>query len=67
MMPDQMNGMLQKLKANPMQFLLQRRLNVPQSLDMSNPQEILNYLLRTGQVNQQQINSAYQMMGQFKR
>ena len=67
MMPNQIMGMLGQLKANPLQFLMQRRMNVPQSVDMSDPQAILNHLVQTGQVSQQQINNAYQMMGQFRR
>lgn len=58
--------MLQQLKANPMQFLMQRRMNLPQGMSMNDPQAILNHLLQTGQVSQQQINQAYQMAQRFK-
>ena len=51
---------LQQFKANPMQYLMRSRLNVPQDI-ASDPQAILNHLLATGQVSQQQINHAYQM------
>lgn len=67
MMPNQMLGMLQQLKANPMQMLLQKRMNLPQNISTNDPQAILNHLVQTGQVSQQQINNAYQMMGQFRR
>lgn len=60
-------GMLQQFKSNPMQFLLQRRLNIPQNVSMNDPNAIMNYLLQSGQISQHQINSAYQMMGQFKK
>lgn len=53
--------MLQQLKANPMQFILQRRMNLPQNVNTSDPNAILNYLVQSGQVNQNQINQAYQM------
>ena len=70
MMPNIQNiqQMLGQIKANPMQFLLQRKMNVPQSM-MNDPQAIINHLVQTGQVNQNQINSAYQMAQQmgFKR
>lgn len=56
--------MLPQLKANPMQFLMQRKLNIPQNM-MNDPQAIMNHLLQTGQVNQSQVNSAYQMAQQF--
>lgn len=52
--------MVNQLKANPMQILLQRKLNVPQSM-MNDPNAILNHLLQTGQVNQVAFNQAYQM------
>ena len=58
--------MLQQFKANPMQMLLQRRLNVPQNIPMD-PNAILNHLLQTGQVSQQQVNNAYQMMQNLRR
>ena len=61
-----MMGMLQQLKANPMQFLMQRRMNLPQGISMNDPQAILNHLVQTGQVNQNQINNAYQMMQRFR-
>lgn len=57
--------MLQSFKANPMQFLMQRKFNVPQSM-ANDPQAILNHLLQTGQVNQNQVNAAYQMAQRFK-
>ena len=65
MMNNQMMQMLQGFKANPMKLLLQRRLNVPQSM-MNDADAIINHLLKTGQISQQQINSAYQMVGQLR-
>ena len=66
MIPNQMMGMFQQLKQNPMQFLLQRRMNIPQGIPMNDPQAILNYLVQTGQVTQEQINSAYQAAQRFR-
>ena len=65
-MPNQMLGMLNQLKANPMQFILQRKMNLPQNISMNDPQAILNHLVQSGQVNQQQINQAYQMAQNFR-
>lgn len=65
MMPNQITGMLQQIKANPIQFLMQRRFNLPSNVPANDPQAILNHLLRTGQVSQQQINNAYQMAQRF--
>lgn len=64
--PMNMMGMLNQLKQNPVQFLMQRRFNLPQNISASDPQAILNHLVNTGQVSQQQINSAYQMAQKFR-
>lgn len=56
--------MLPHIKANPMQFLLQRKLNIPQGMT-SDPNAILNHLLQTGQISQSQVNNAYQMAQQM--
>ena len=66
MNPMNIFGMLQQFKANPMQMLMQRRLNVPQQIS-GDPQAILNHLLQTGQISQNQVNQAYQMMQGLKR
>lgn len=42
---------------NPMQALLQRRINVPQNL-MENPSGIIQHMMNTGMLNQQQYNAA---------
>ena len=55
---------LGQFKANPMQMILQRRLNVPQTM-MNDPSAIMNHLLQTGQVNQMQVNNAYQLAQQM--
>ena len=69
MMMNSMNaimGMLQQFKQNPMQFLVQRKLNITQGVSMNDPQAILNHLLSTGQISQQQINQAYQTAQRFR-
>ena len=66
-MTNQMILMLQQLKANPIQFLLQRRLNLPQNISLNDPNAILNYLVSSGQISQEQINNAYQMAQQMGR
>lgn len=64
--PMNMMQMLQIFKANPAQYLLQRKLNVPQSI-MNDPNAIIQHLLSTNQISQEAVNRAYQQMGQFKR
>lgn len=59
-------SLLQQFKANPMQFLMQKRLNIPQGIPMNDPQAILNHLVSSGQISQQQINQAYQMAQRFR-
>lgn len=62
--PAQVMQMVQQLKSNPM-AMLARRFRLPQNLQ--DPNDILNYLVQSGQVSQQQINSAYQMAQNFRR
>lgn len=58
--------MLQQLKQNPMQMIMQRRLNLPQNVSMNDPNAILQSLLQSGQISQQQVNQAYQMAQRFR-
>jgi hypothetical protein len=58
--------MLQQFKQNPMQMIMQRRLNLPQNVSMNDPNAILQSLLQSGQISQQQVNQAYQMAQRFK-
>ena len=58
-MNNQMQIMLQQLKANPMQMLA-KRFNLPENLP-KDPQDILQYLLNSGQISQQQVDNAMQM------
>ena len=57
--------MLSQLKANPMQYILQQRLNVPANI-MNDPNAIVQHLLTTGQIDQSKVNWAYQMAQRFK-
>ena len=60
MNPNNMIQMFQQIKQNPMQ-VLQSRFNIPQNVDMNNPNDIIQHLLNTGQITQQQVNQAQQM------
>lgn len=57
---------LKALQQNPMQFLAQRRFNIPQNIQ-NDPNAIIQHLMNTGQVSQEQYNRASQMMKQFRR
>lgn len=59
MNPMQMGQMLQSLKNNPLSFLASKGFNVPQGIN--NPQQMVNHLVNSGQVNQNAINQAMQM------
>lgn len=61
MLDANMLQMAQQFKQNPMGFLLQKRMNIPANIS-NDPNAILNYLLSTGQINQSQINAAYQVL-----
>lgn len=58
--------MLQQLRQNPMQMLAQR-FNVPQNMNLNNPNEILQYLLNSGQISQNQVNQANAMRQMFNQ
>ena len=57
---NQLMSMYQQLRTNPMQ-LLARRFNLPQGMNMNNPNDIIQHLLNTGQISQQQVNSVMGM------
>lgn len=50
----------QRFRQNPMQMLNQR-FNIPQNVNLSDPNAILQHLMSTGQVSQDQINQVMQM------
>lgn len=50
--------MLNQFKQNPM-AMLSRRFNIPQN--MNDPNQIIQYLLNSGQVSQEQVNRVMQM------
>lgn len=51
-------GMIQKFKSDPMGMLMQKY-NIPQNLN--DPNQIIQHLLNTNQVTQEQVNRAMQM------
>lgn len=74
-----MNNMLGQFRgfmSNPVQFLVQNKLNIPQQY-MNDPNQTIQYLMNTGQLSQQQydwavkeaqkIQSNPQFMQMFKK
>ena len=52
-------------KQNPMQ-MLQQRFNIPQNVNVNNPNDIIQHLLNTGQVSQDMVNQAMSMRNQLR-
>ena len=63
-----MNGnlmqMVANLRNNPTQFLASRGVNIPK--DMTNPDDIIAYLMKNGKVTQEQYDRAVRMAQQFR-
>ena len=62
-----MNNMFQQFqmfRQNPMQWLMGKGLNVPQSI-ANDPNAIIQHLMNNGQLTQDQYNQAAQMAKQF--
>lgn len=53
--PNNMLNMFQQFKNNPVQYMLSRRFNIPQNI-ANDPQAIIQHLLDSGQMSQQQFN-----------
>ncbi len=58
MMPNinQIMQAYQSFRSNPAQMLASR-FNIPQNVNMNNPSDIIQYLLNSGQISQEQVNS----------
>ena len=60
-------GQFQGFMRNPMQFLLQRRLNLPQNINpMQNPSQAIQYLMDNRVMSQEQYNQLQQMASQIQ-
>ena len=63
-MQDIMN-FYQRFRQNPMQMLNQK-FNIPQNVNMSDPNAILQHLLNSGQITQDQVNNAMRLRNQMR-
>ena len=52
-----MLGQLQGFAANPMQFMMQSKMNIPQEY-MNDPNKAIQHLMNTGQISQEQYDWA---------
>lgn len=57
--------MLQMLQQNPLQILQSRGFDVPQNLN--DPNAIIQHLMNTGQISQQQYQNARMTAERFRR
>lgn len=65
-MNNNMLGMLQQLQTNPME-MLSKRFNIPQDVNVNDPNAIIQHLMNTGQISQQAYNNARNMAMTFKK
>ena len=63
MNPMQIMSMLPQLRSNPVGFLKQYGFNIPENV--TSPNDIIQHLMNTNQINQSQYNQARQMAQQF--
>lgn len=63
--PQNIFSMLQNIKTNPSAVLSRAGFNIPQG--MNNPQDIVNHLVRTGQITNQRLARAQQMARMYHR
>ena len=55
--------MINQIKQNPIGFLMQRGMNVPQNI-ANDPNAIIEHLMKSGQISQEQYNNAVKMAEQ---
>lgn len=61
-----MMGQFQGFMQNPMQFMLQRKLNIPQQY-LNDPNAAIQYLMNSGKLSQEQYNQAVSMSSQLQK
>lgn len=58
-------NMLSQLKNNPVQFLIKNKFSIPQNFS-NNPNDIIQHLMNTGQISQEQYNNANKIAKQMQ-
>ena len=56
---------IMQMQKNPAEFLSQRGFNIPK--DINSPNDIIQYLMNTGQISQQKYNMAVSLAKQYFR
>jgi hypothetical protein len=62
--PQSMMGQFASFMQNPFEFLIQRKVNIPEEY-RNNPQQAVNYLISSGQMDQQTLNNLRTRAGQM--
>lgn len=56
-----MIGQMNQLRSDPIKFLAQRKLNLPDNFQ-GGPKEIIEHLIKTGQMSEEQFNNLRSMI-----
>lgn len=59
--------MATNLQNNPAAFLSRVGANVPQNIDLNNPNAIIQHLMSTGQVSQARYDNVMRFVNQYRR
>lgn len=60
-------GQFQGFMKNPMQYMMSKKLNLPQNINpMQNPNEAIQYLMNNGKLSQQQYNQLQNVAKQIQ-
>jgi hypothetical protein len=51
--------LVNQIRSNPTQFLARKGINLPQDINVNDPNAILNYLMQKNRTTQAQYNGAY--------
>lgn len=63
--PQMILQMLPQLQNNPVGMAMQSGFNIPQGQNFNGPQQLVNYLINSGQVNQNTLNQAQSIAQQM--
>jgi len=62
--PNSLMGQFQSFMQNPIGYLIEKKINIPQQY-MNDPHQAVNYLISSGQMDQQTLNSLRTKAGQM--
>ena len=62
--PNSLMGQFQSFMRNPIGYLIEKKINIPQQY-MNDPQQAVNYLISSGQMDQQTLNNLRARAGQM--